>query len=346
MKTIIVADIRSNVVNGRISGHIVPVARNYLEVLGSDFDVKIAAGPAILNSFDKNDCIVLPYNVNTDSLIGKIKSFINFVVLLWRSKGQIVIIQQSSTFTTFLAISLFYWWSCSLFLIQYNTEAINSSVKHLVYLLCKNKISGLLCPNDRVGLAYGRPYCVLSDYIKLHIPVLKTFNERKWDISIVGGITADKGVLEALQFLANKKYRVLVAGKILEKQLEPALMDLASKSSNIECRFGFVSDQDYKDYITDSKFCMLNYQGTYANRSSGAVLDNLFLGTPVIGHDCNAMNVVSENNVGFIYKNLHDLKLDQIVTEQLFDSYIMNIIRFYDRQKDYLCKLQSFIGLK
>lgn len=345
MEKLYVADIRGNVANGRITGHIVPVARYYKALFAGDCNVRIAAGPAILCSFDKSDCLVLPFNINGETLLDKLKTFGNFITLLWKSHRQPIVIQQSSSVTSFIAIAMFHWWTNRIYLIQYNTAGVNSKLKKLLYLLCKYKIKGLICPNENVGKTFGRPFCIVTDYIKTTMPTIKSFNERRWDICMVGSITKDKGVLEAAEFLADKKCMVLIAGQINEKQLENRLSEFRDKNSNLECHYEFVSDDDYESYIRNSRYCMLNYGGTYRDRSSGVVLDNIFLGTPVIGKRCNAMDIVEINNVGYVYDNLQNLNIESVITKEKFDVYVKNIVKFYGRQKEYKENLKTFLEL-
>lgn len=347
MKTIIVADIRSNVVNGRISGHIVPVARNYLEVLGSDFDVKIAAGPAILNSFGKNDCIVLPYNVCSKSAKDKVKIFINFLVLLWKARGKVIILQQASVSTSFIAIALFFWWSSKIYQIQYNTDALNSTAKRIIHKLAKRKITGTICPSERIGKAYGSSYCVVPDYLfsNQHIEILP-FSERTWDVGIIGGITANKGVVEAAETLSKTDYKVLIAGRICEPGLEESLKWIASKGSNIDLRLGFLSDDDYCKFIHTSKYCILNYKGTYFDRSSGVVLDVLYNGTPVVGTRCEALNLVERSGTGCLYDDIREVKWESLFAENQYNMYLDSIRTFLDSQDGFVAKLKSYIGTR
>jgi len=344
MKKLYIADIRGHVVDGRINGHIIPVARNYKEILCHDYDVIIAAGPALLNSFKKEECLVLPYNVNDTKLKDKFLTFINFIVLLLNAKGSPIIMQQSTTITTFISIILFYWWTSPLYMIMYNTESINTWWKRIIYNLARCKIKKILCPTDRIGKAYGKKYCVVPDffYTKKDI-IIPPYEERIWDICIVGSLREDKGIVEAAKYLANSNINLLVAGKIRNMKLEKPLKYVVSSCSNIDLRIGFVNDEDYRKYIQKSKFCMLNYCGTYFDRSSGVVLDALYNGTPIIGNRCEALKVVEDYNLGILYDDIRDLDISK---GHLFDNYyalLSNIRVFLADQKKYNEKIMEFI---
>jgi len=347
MKTIYISDIRGNVINGRISGHIVPVARNYKEALCRDFDVKIAAGPAILQSFDKEDCLVLPYNVSSESLLDKLRTFANFTVLLWKARGNTIIIQHSTIITTFIAIILFYWWTSPLYMIQYNTDALNGGVKRLINKLVQFKLTGTLCPSDRIGKAYGGRYCKVPDYLYTgKRERTKSYSEREWDIAIVGGIYSSKGVVEAAQYLSGKNKKVYIAGRICEPELEKPLLEISASSRNIVMELGYITDERYIEIIRNSKFCMLNYRGTYFDRSSGVVLDSIYNGTPVLGTRCEALKVIEENRLGAVYDDIEELDLDKELSCSQFTSYINSVHTFLDDQDRNVQRLCSFLSGK
>lgn len=344
MRKIYIADIRGHVIDDKITGHIVPVAKNYKKILCNDYDVKIAAGPAILKSFKEEECLVLPHNISNVTLKDKFFTFINFIYLLQKTRGFPIIIQQSTTITSFLAIILFYWWTSPLYMIQYNTEAVNTWWKRVLNRFVQMKLTGTICPTERIGKAYGARYCVVPDYFyakesKNIIP----FDEKKWDIGIVGGITANKGTLEAARYLANKNVKVLIAGRICEEGLEEPLKDIVTGCENIELRIGFLSDEDYHTYIKESKYCLLNYRGTYFDRSSGVVLDAIYNGTPVIGTRCEALKMVEENNIGITYDSIEELCIDEVFDSRKYSIYTEGIREFCDKQYLYVDNLLAFL---
>lgn len=344
MKKLYIADIRGNVIDGRISGHIVPVARNYKAVLCKDFDVRIAAGPAILNSFTHEECEILPYNVCGETTKDKWHTFINFIVLLRKASGNPIIIQQSTTLTTLLAITFLYWWTSPLYMIQYNTDALRSTIGKVINGIARWKLSGILCPTERIGKAYGTHYCIVPDYFFTNEhPYILPKEKRRWDIGIIGGITANKGTVEAVRYLATTGLKVLVAGRVCEEGLEQPLREIAASCNNIELKLGFLSDDDYLKHIRESKFCMLNYRGTYFDRSSGVVLDVLYNGTPVIGSRCEALKVVEEKNLGIVYDNLNDICIKQELTPERYSAYIESIKLFLSQQSEYKDKLLKFL---
>ena len=341
-KTIYVADIKSRNTNGKLIGHFVPVAKNYQEIFEGKCKVKVCGGPIYNKYFDKEELLQLPYDNISDSFMGKLHTFINAIYLFYKARNQIIVLQQSTPITAFIAIAYFYWFTSKLYLIQYNTASINSPFKRLIFHCAKRKINGFIVPNERVGKAFSRSYCVVTDYIfcKKNIEFIP-FTDRKWDFGIVGSIFKDKGSLPALEYLASKGYKVLIAGGVGEKELEQPLQGIINKYPNIEHHIGFIDDEHFKYYINHSKYCVLNYSGTYFDRSSGVVLDVIFNGTPVVGTQCSALGMVEKAGLGFLYENISEIEGLDLFNENKYNSLLEGIQNYMFNQSlvnKLLCK--------
>lgn len=343
-KIIYIADIKSRNTDGKLIGHFVPVAKNYQEIFTGKYKVKICGGPVYNTYFKEEELVQLPYDNYCDSLIEKIRTFINAICLFYKAKHQIIVLQQSTPVTAFIAIACFYWFTSKLYLIHYNTESINSPLKRLIYRCAKWKIDGFIVPNERIGKLFTDKHCVVTDYIccKNNINVIP-FTKRKWDFGLVGSIFKDKGTLSALEYLASKGYKVLIAGGIGEPELEKPLNEIIKRYPSIEHHIGFVDNEDFKYYIRYSKYCVLNYCGTYFDRSSGVVLDVIFNGTPVVGTRCSALNIIEKNKIGFLYETISEIHNIDIFDEQVYDTYISLIKMFLQKQQTVAEKLRLFI---
>lgn len=345
MKNIIIADIKSQEINGKIYGHYVPVANNYLKLFKDITDIKVAGGPIFSKYFESKDVLKLPFNNSSDSFFEKIKTFINAIVLFWKGRGKTIILQQSTTVTSFVAIALFFWWSSKLYLIQYNTDGISSKLKKFIYSFAKKKIKGFIVPNDNVGKAYDRPYCIVTDYIKVETKFKDIpYNKRTWDFGIIGTIFKDKGVIEAVEFLTKQNCKLLVAGNIAEPELQQPIELLQKKYPNVEFKLDYVDDVNFHEFIRKCKYCVLNYRGTYFNRSSGVVLDILFNRTPVVGTDCIALKMVKEENLGKVYKHISELNIENLMLESNHNYYLSKIDNYIFKQQEYKAELINFIN--
>ena len=141
--------------------------------------------------------------------------FQNVRALLREAQDDVIVLQCSAVATAYLGLALFKKKETRVYAIQYSTDGVNSLLKRGLYALCRRKISGVICPNAAIGAAYGRPMCVVSDYIStgtMQPPV--PYAQKRYDFGMVGLITSDKGVVEAAKQLRNTPYRVLIAGRV------------------------------------------------------------------------------------------------------------------------------------
>lgn len=346
--TLVIADIKSPNFKGRSTGHYFAVAQNYYELFHSHVPTLVAGGPIYALRFKLEQMLRLPNDVllmTEPSWKSKWKYLMNARALFKQAKGDTIVVQQGGVLSSFIAIALFYHRQSHLFLIQYSKEGVDSRTKRLLYRLVKHKIDGIVCPNEMVGEAYGIPYCVVPDYIYLGenaIPDIP-YKDKKYDVCFVGRIEEEKGVLDVARKLAGNRRRMVIAGKVRDEGLAEQLRQVASSCRNIELHIGYVSDDEYYDYIRQSRFCILNYQGEYSRRSSGVVLDTVFNNVPVIGKQCKALDFISQFGCGYVYENLESLDLDSVMTEQNYDIYIQNIAKYKQKHVEYGEKLKRFL---
>ena len=223
---------------GKCAGHFFAVAHNYYGLFKENVETLVAGGPVYRQQFEK-ELLSLPNDVllcGESKFKNKWKYFQNARSLFHKAIGDTIVIQQGGVITSFLAIAMFYHQQSKLFLIQYSNEGLRSFLGRMLYKLCKSKIDGIICPNDMVGKAYERPYCVVPDYIyldrkeQIDIP----FCKKKYDVCFVGRIEEEKGVLDVARKIAGTKYRMVIAGKVRDSQLGEKLQALNSRCSNIE----------------------------------------------------------------------------------------------------------------
>lgn len=349
-KCLIIADVKSPNFKGQSTGHFFAVAQNYYDLFYNKIKTLIAGGPVYRTRFNKDQLLQLPNDIMLmceSTWKSKWKYLLNARLLFSQAKGDIIVLQQGGVLSSFIAIALFYHCESSLYLIQYSKEGVDSMAKRFLYRLVKHKINGIICPNEMVGEAYERPYCVVPDYIylghkeQIDIP----FCEKKYDVCFVGRIEKEKGVLDVVRKIAGTKYRMVIAGKVSDIQLGEKLRNVTSKCSNIELHIGYVTDEEYYGYIRNSRFCILNYQGEYSRRSSGVVLDTIFNNVPIIGKSCKALDFIAQFGCGYIYENLEELSLEGILTEQNYERYLTNIALYKQKHVEYAEKLMKFLGL-
>ncbi|MDO4931777.1 MAG: hypothetical protein Q4E63_03865 [Prevotellaceae bacterium] len=348
-KLLVISDIRSNSVNGVSTGHYVPVARMYAKLFAGIVNVKVAGGTVYANYFSDTELLSLPYSVSHTSLLGRLNILKNCRALFGYNKGNIIVMQHSAVVTALIGIFLFYHGNSNLYMILYNNEAKRSFISRCFFGLVKTKISGIICPNDDIGRLYNLPYCVVPDYIYVgdsNKQPLLAFEDKTYDFCIVGRIAPGKGVVECARKLVGSHYKILIAGKPENEILENALYEVCRKADNITLRFGYVSDEDYSSYLSQSRYTILNYQGEYSKRSSGVVYDTIFAGVPVIGCRCSALQFVEDEHIGYLYDSLDDFDVSKVMKCERYNDYLKAIDLYRAKHKEYRIKLEQFLKIK
>lgn len=349
MKKLIIADVKSYNNNGKSTGHYFAVAQNYLDLYKDYCEVKVAGGDIFKTHFNPKDIFLLPYDYipSMNWLKNKFRVLINCRYLFKHvTADDVIVMQHSGASTTLLGIAIFSTKKNNINLIQYDTDALSSLPKRIIFKLAKHNIKSILCPNKYIADAYGLPSCIVTDYIypKSEYENSISFEKKKYDIAIVGSICSDKGVIEAARVLAKTNYRVIIAGKA-DKQSTDKLHEICDKENNMELHIGFIKKEDYYGYIRNARFCVLNYHGVYEDRSSGVVLDILFNGVPIIGHKCKALDFISRSNVGYLFEDINDINFDDIINKEKYENYQKGIEKYLSFQKEYKRNIVKFLHL-
>lgn len=343
---IVVADVRSNSYGGISTGHFVPVARMYCQLFSDSVETIVAGGPVYKQYFPADTLLQLPYNVSGISLINKLKTFRNCRKLFSEARGKTIIIQQSTDVTAHLGIALFYHGDSRLYVIRYSTAGLSSWLKRCIYRFCKYKINGIICPTEEVGHAYGRPYCVVPDYIYTYKEYnnVKPYAERYYDFCILGRIVREKGVIEAIRRLAGTKYRIIVAGKPEDDTLKRELIKARGTQENVTLILSYLSEEDYNRYLHNSRYAILNYSGEYSSRSSGVVFDMLFNDIPVIGQRCKSLQFIEETQTGYLYDDINTVDFEQFSEVSRYNKFIENINAYRNLNNVYRERLINFLS--
>ncbi|UZQ50357.1 hypothetical protein [Clostridium kluyveri] len=346
MKRLIIADVQSMNNNGRSIGHYFTVAANYNEIFSKDYDVFIAGGPVYYSNY--KHMVKLKYDTYSlaSLLINKLKIIKNCFDLFSQVSNAIIIFQCSSIATAYLGIALC---PCNInvYMIQYNTLGINSKLKRFLFKLAKGNIAGTICPSEKIGEAYGLPYCVVPDYIltqnrfkSIHF----TNDHVDYDFGVFGIITWSKGVIEVAAYFAHTNYRLIIAGHPSDNDIKEELINICADSPNITVIFDYLTTRKYNSYIKGSKYCILNYTEDYSQHSSGVVFDILFNGKPVLGRKCKFLSFITENHIGVVYRKLDELPLDELLREDIYHLYLENIKKYLENHRNYEQTLIDFIG--
>lgn len=350
MSRVIIADVRSHISGDTIRGHGFAVASNYLGVFRDVAEVKVAGGPAYSRKYGEA-AIDLPYDTEDTrpTWLNKLRIMQNMRRLFRLCRKDTVVIQSSGVVTAFIGLILFKPAETRVFMILYNEEALNSCLKRFIFRFAKGKISGILCPNERIGKAHDLPYCIVPDYIYCgdgntrHAKTIP-YEDKRYDFCMVGLIWRDKGMVEAARHLAKTSCRVLIAGSLSgEEGLEDDLRNACTGAENIELRLGYLSEEAYDRAIRNSRYCILNYSGAYSQHSSGVVFDILFRGTPVIGSRCQTLQFVDDFGVGCTYADIGALEPQRLLNESVYHDFCSHMVEYYATHQGYREQVKHFI---
>lgn len=349
MKRIYIADIQSicNTKNQCV-GHWFALAKNYIALFKEKCDVVVAGGPVYREEFGKYSYLSLPKNVTDEmgSLSRYLAFYRNARYLFNQAKGDTIILQYGSPFSTHIAVLLGYKKS-NTYLIEYSTVGIQGFVKQIVWSLLKRKVCGVICPSEEVGKKFSVPFCVVPDYIYTgtDFNCQSSYYDKKYDFCVIGRLNKDKGIIEIIDALKGKGCSVLIAGKPDSQEYHNYILQSVKGASNIELHLDYLSTVQYHTYLSQSRYAILNYQSEYSNRSSGVVFDTLFAGLPVIGNRCASLQFIEDHGLGMVLDSLNDIDLNSILNESFYNRCLANIADYCKENKKSSEKLASFITL-
>lgn len=347
-KRVIIADINSRCTQGVLTGHGHAVAENYRQLGNEDTEIVVAGGPAYAKRFP--DAIILDYDADAalPNKENKRRNLHNIKQLFRLCPNDTIIFQSSAVATTFLGIALYKPRTCQVFMIQYNTMGLDSFLKRALYAFAKPRIAGIICPQERIGNAYNRPCCVVPDYIYTASQKQEAipYAQKNYDFCMVGLIYPDKGIVEAARLLADSPHKVLIAGKPATPEIAEELTAIAAKAPHITLRLGYLTQEEYKKSLAESRYCILNYRGGYATHSSGVIYDTLFSGVPVVGRRCEALRLVEENGVGVLEEELSAPAFARVLPEDQHREFTQAIRRYYETHQAHRERLLQFLASK
>jgi len=184
-------------------------------------------------------------------------------------------------------------------------------------------------------------YCVTKDVIK-KLP--ERVDGKKYDFSMVGLFTEDKGTVEAVSKLAGTNVKVLVAGRPDTQDIEDRLKEVCASCENVQLELGYVSEERYDSIIRCSHYCVLNYTDAYSTHSSGVVFDILYRGTPIVGRICESLRFVAENNLGFVYNSIGEVDFSRLLDASKEEGYLSHIRAYLENETFVAKKIYGFLN--
>lgn len=343
MKCVYIADPISWTVSGKQTGHYRAVAKNYVAALSPFVGVVVAGGPAYKSVCD--NVLILPHNQADEygHLHNKLVALRNCRALFHKTGGNPVVLQSVGFTTLLLGILLYASRKNRLFMIHYRPIESYGLLYRILWRFAKCKIRGVLSPTEEFGRTYDVPYIVVPDYFYVGTKQIREHINKIYDFVSVGIQHPDKGVLEFAKKVAGSRYTMLVAGTVPSMELKRNLESLAEKHSNIHLNLRYLAEDDYDRAVRSGRYAVMNYTDAYATHSSGVVFDFIYRGVPVVGRECTALQLISENRMGLLYRSLDKIDLDVAADDKVYAGFMDGIERYLKETNSYVESLVHFV---
>ncbi len=170
--------------------------------------------------------------------------------------------------------------------------------------------------------------------------------EIKYDLLLWGKMLRYKGVHLFLEYLEERKmlhkYRILIAGSFADQDYERELLEY--ECSNIRIVNEYVKEHELLDMMRHSRIILFTYQHESV-LSSGALMDSLVSGKPVVGPDIGAFRDMKQQGLIHTYNSWEELidvidhlvenperidakRLHEFIEENSWDQYGRRLFRW------------------
>lgn len=170
--------------------------------------------------------------------------------------------------------------------------------------------------------------------------------EIRYDLLLWGKMLRYKGVHLFLEYLEERKmlhkYRILIAGSFADQDYERELQEYECSSIHIVNEF--VKEHELLDMMHHSRIILFTYQHESV-LSSGALMDSLISGKPVVGPDIGAFHDMKQQGLIHTYNSWEELiavidhlvenperidakRLHEFIEENSWDQYGRRLFRW------------------
>ena len=313
MKKIILVDYIGNCdAKGEVTGHAAKTLQETKEMLLKDYEVNMVVTPPYVQFFDKNSIsFTLSYESSPQrqSSIEKIHAIQEIV------KKESIIWFVNTDFWLYVGL-LFSRGKKGqkIFVTNYLDFYSNKSLKNYIYDCAIKKIDCVFHTNIKLK---KEKHQYIPDYWFDRKKYSKYFSEKKLeDIYICGGINEGKDILGAIDAFNENGQSLIICGKFSNQSIYEEAIGKAQ--SNIIIKNLRLDDDTYYRELSKHKFVLLPYKKeNYSNRSSGVVLESIYLGNIIIGPKFLLRQLKIAGIEYDSIKELRQLNLSKISNEKL-----------------------------
>lgn len=354
MNELVIVDYIGNCTNEKIpTGHALKTLNESGEMLGDVFDVEY-----IVNEVYKNylpaDRIKkgIPYvscPMNQNTLLKKIMLRVRKIKSIWNitnSEKNIWFI--NTDFWLFVALLIYPLKKKNRIFVTnyidyYHDGGIGKKIKNAIYRLSCRNIDCVFTTDKTVELPKHQ---YIPDYW-YDENKYREFNctEKRNAVYICGGINPGKDIMGAIDAFNVNGFPLHINGFFSNEQLYEKAITCAK--DNITIHDGRMSDEEYYINLGKYKFVLLPYKKeNYSNRSSGVILEAIFLGAIVIAPEFLLKHLGIE---GISYGDIKELRKfdltnisDEVVKKlKEFNSKVLEDYRFETIKKRYVWRLDE-----
>lgn len=356
MKKVIIADTiaKYDSENGHPFGHYMNFSKQYYRALSPNYEVLIACAKMVKHHLPGDiETIELKFAVKYKAKNGRMAKLVNIIkqqlnlmsVLL--KEADLIIIQSPDSLLQLFPLAV-YFGRKKILCVAYRDllqkdNRLWRRAKRLLFAMYRRKISGIITGIEEVGRKYGLEYLVIPDYINLEDSPEKPNADFTYDLAILGINSRSKNLEDVVRSFRNTKYRVLIAGRFVDKTQLSEIKSISS--SNVIIKDEYIDDKTYKDIMQKARFIALPYNPTtYKLQSSGVFYEALYSGTPVICSNTSFLKIVRERRLGYVYENSISESICILDNIEIYEAYRKNVISFVDEvQKESISKINYFI---
>ena len=293
---------------GEVTGHTAKTLQETKEMLSDSYDVSMVVTPPYARFFD-NSCIasVLPYESSPQRQSSKFKK-IGLYIKKIRAVRNIVNNESTVWFVNtdfWLYVGLLFSKKKKgqkIFATNYLDFYSKKNLKNFIYNCAVKKINCVFHTN--VELKRDKHQYV-PDYWFDKRKYDKYFvKEKQKDVYICGEINEGKDIIGAIEAFNANGESLIICGKFASQSTYKEVVTKAQ--DNIKIRNARLDDSAYYSELAKHEFVLLPYKKeNYSNRSSGVVLESIFLGNIVIGPKFLLQQL---GIAGIEYESIRDLK--------------------------------------
>lgn len=270
---------------GEVTGHASKTLHETEEMLNEDYDVSMVLTPPYARLFEKEkiSCI-LPYESSPQRQGTKLKK-ISLYLKKAKAVHELVKHEQEIWFVNtdfWLYVGLLFSRKKKgqkIFATNYLDFYSKKNLKNFIYDCAARKIDCVFHTNTKLK---RENHQYIPGYWFDEQKYFKYIGEEKQeDVYICGGINAGKDIIGAIDAFNANGQPLIICGKFSSQDMYEKVIHRANK--NIEIENVRLDDDTYYKELAKHKFVLLPYkEENYSNRSSGVVLESIFLGNIVI----------------------------------------------------------------